>query len=100
MLFRSKYLIERDKLNAEADRLSKEKENLEEELISLLQKKPTEENNVVQKAREVLSAKELTNEMLLYFIDRVNVYSGMRLEIIYRFQDEMADEIFRLKISC
>ena len=97
---RDKYLIERDKLNAEADRLSKEKENLEEELTSLLQKEPTEENDVVQKAREVLSAKEFTNEMLLYFIDRVNVYSGMRLEIIYRFQDEIADGIFTLKVGC
>ena len=41
-------------------------------------------------ARQVLSADEQTNEMLLFFIDRVNVYSGMRVEIIYRFSDEIA----------
>lgn len=41
-------------------------------------------------ARKTLTADELTNEMLLFFIDRVNVYSGMRVEIIYRFSDEIA----------
>ena len=41
-------------------------------------------------ARRTLNADELTNEMLLFFIDRVNVYSGMRVEIIYRFSDEIA----------
>lgn len=41
-------------------------------------------------ARRTLTADELTNEMLLFFIDRVNVYSGMRVEIIYRFSDEIA----------
>lgn len=40
--------------------------------------------------RRTLTADELTNEMLLFFIDRVNVYSGMRVEIIYRFSDEIA----------
>ena len=37
-----------------------------------------------------LTADELTNDMLLFFIDHVNVYSGMRVEIIYRFSDEIA----------
>ena len=41
-------------------------------------------------ARRTLTADELTNEMLLFFIDRVNVYSGMRVEIIYHFSDEIA----------
>ena len=41
-------------------------------------------------ARRTLTADELTNEMLLFFIDRVNVFSGMRVEIIYRFSDEIA----------
>ncbi len=31
--------------------------------------------------------------MLLFFIDRVNVYTGMRVEIIYRFSDEIAEAI-------
>ena len=39
--------------------------------------------DAVNKVQDVLSASELTNEMLLFFIDRVNVYSGMRVEIIY-----------------
>lgn len=38
--------------------------------------------DTVQKAQEVLSASELTNDMFLFFIDRVNVYTGMRVEII------------------
>ena len=49
--------------------------------------------DTVHKAQEVLSASELTNDMLLFFIDRVNVYTGMRVEIIYRFSDEIANAI-------
>ncbi len=53
--------------------------------------------DAVNKVQDVLSASELTNEMLLFFIDRVNVYSGMRVEIIYRFSDEIARAIEDMK---
>lgn len=89
-LQRDIYLMERDKLNAESDSLSSEKERLEKELLSLSQSRNRELTETCDMARRTLNADELTNEMLLFFIDRVNVYSGMRVEIIYRFSDEIA----------
>lgn len=80
----------RDKLNAENDSLSSEKERLEKELLALSQSRNRELTETCDMARQTLTADELTNEMLLFFIDRVNVYSGMRVEIIYHFSDEIA----------
>ena len=76
------YLAERDRLYSTADILAVEKEKLEKELVSLIRSKNQDMTDTVQKAQEVLSASELTNDMLLFFIDRVNVYTGMRVEII------------------
>ena len=89
-LQRDIYLMERDKLNAENDRLSAEKERLEKGLLSLSQSRNRELTETCDLARRTLTADELINEMLLFFIDRVNVYSGMRVEIIYRFSDGIA----------
>lgn len=89
-LQRDIYLMERDKLNAESDSLSSEKERLEKELLALSQSRNRELTETCDMARRTLTADELTNEMLLFFIDRVNVYSGMRVEIIYHFPDEIA----------
>lgn len=76
------YLAERDRLYSTADILAVEKEKLEKELVSLIRSKNQDMTDTVQKAQEVLSASDLTNDMLLFFIDRVNVYTGMRVEII------------------
>lgn len=43
--------------------------------------------HLAQKAEEFLSREIFTNDMLLYFIDKVKVYSGGKIEIVYRFQD-------------
>ncbi|MGN8889078.1 recombinase family protein [Dysosmobacter sp. HCP28S3_G4] len=96
-LDRELYLAERDKLYAEADTLTEEKDKLEKELLSLTRSKNKDMEDAVNKVQDVLSASELTNEMLLFFIDRVNVYSGMRVEIIYRFSDEIARAIEDMK---
>ncbi len=92
-LQRDLYLAERDKLNAEADTLTADKQKLEQELISLSRSQNRELRETADQAREILSADQLTNEMLLMFIDRVNVFSGMRVEIIYRFSDAIAEAI-------
>lgn len=84
------YLAERDRLNAEDSRLQEEQRHLEQELHDLIQCRSRDISDTAQKAHEVLSAEALTNEMLLFFIDRVKVYAGMRVEIIYRFSDEIA----------
>lgn len=88
-LDRDRYLAERDRLCAEADTLNEEKGRLENELINLAQSRNQELTDASDQARQILSADELTNEMLLYFIDRVNVYHGMKVEIIYRFSDAL-----------
>ena len=44
-------------------------------------------------ARNLLKTENVTNEMLLFFISRVKVFSGMRLEIEYRFSDELMTEL-------
>lgn len=92
-LERDIYLAERDKLNAEADTLTADKQHLEQELISLSRSQNRELKESADMAREILSADQLTNEILLMFIDRVNVFSGMRVEIIYRFSDAIAEAI-------
>lgn len=48
-------------------------------------------------ARALLRAENVTNEMLLFFILRVKIYSGMRLEIEYRFSDELMAELEEAK---
>ena len=96
-LDRELYLVERDKLYAEADTLTEEKDKLEKELLALSQSRNRELTETCDMARRTLTADELTNEMLLFFIDRVNVYSGMRVEIIYRFSDEIARAIEDMK---
>lgn len=87
------YLIEKEKLGTEADTLAADKERLEQELIPLSQSQNRELRDTANQAREILAAEQLTNEMLLMFIDRVNVFSGMRVEIIYRFSDAIAEAI-------
>ena len=42
---------------------------------------------LTEKAEDFLSRQSFTNEMLLYFIDKIKVYSGNKIEIVYRFQD-------------
>lgn len=87
---RDTFLLERDKLAAEAQQLTDEKEKLEQELISLSQTQDSELTIMADTARTCLKAEELTNQMVLHFIDWVDVYSGMRLHIHYRFSDELA----------
>lgn len=84
------FLIERDKLAAETQQLTDEKAKLEQELMSLSQAQDSELTAMADTARTYLKADELTNRMALCFIDRIDVYSGMRLHIHYRFSDELA----------
>lgn len=47
----------------------------------------------VSEAQEFLNTETVTNQMLLQFIERVDVYTGMRIEIHYRFSDELISEL-------
>lgn len=87
---RDAFLAERDKLAIEAGQLTADKERLENELTSLSQTQGSELTAMAATARTYLKAEELNNEMVLFFIDRVDVFTGMRLHIHYRFSDELA----------
>ena len=50
----------------------------------------TELHTLAEEAKDVLNAAEINNRMLLYFIESVYVYSGMRIDIRYRFSDRIA----------
>ena len=62
---------------------------LQENITALEAKTDPEMELYGNEARALLKAENVTNEMLLFFISRVKVYSGMRLEIEYRFSDEL-----------
>lgn len=81
---RDAFLAERDKLAIEAGQLTADKERLENELTSLSQTQGSELTAMAATARTYLKAEELNNEMVLFFIDRVDVFTGMRLHIHYR----------------
>lgn len=44
-------------------------------------------------AHEFLNAETVTNQMLLHFIRRVDVYTGTRIDIQYRFSDALISEL-------
>ena len=66
---------------------------LSEGIAALEAKTDPEKELYGGEARALLKAENVTNEMLLFFIARVKVYSGMKLEIGYRFSDELMAEL-------
>jgi hypothetical protein len=66
---------------------------LQEGIAALEAKTDPEMELYGSEARNLLKAENVTNEMLLFFISRVKVFSGMRLEIEYRFSDELMTEL-------
>jgi len=75
-----------------ADELSAfnaEKAEIEKALAALETEKDTELMRLGQEAKLFPKSGDVINQMLLYFIERVDVYSGMRIEIRYRFSDEI-----------
>lgn len=88
---REDFLCLRDKLAGELAKLSEEKAHIESDLAAYEAAEDSELTLLGQEAESFLKAKEVTNQMLLHFIDRVYVYSGMRIEIKYRFSDELVN---------
>ena len=65
-----------------------------QEGIAVLEAKTDPEMELYgSEARNLLKSENVTNEMLLFFISRVKVFSGMRLEIEDRFSDELMTEL-------
>ncbi len=75
------------KLSVEETALNKELEGYQNELTIIMNQKNDNTVKLTEKAEDFLSRQSFTNEMLLYFIDKIKVYSGNKIEIVYRFQD-------------
>ncbi len=86
---RDDFLSLKDRLSGELVKLNEEKEAIERELAAMESADDTELAFLGKEASQFLKADEITNEMLLFFIETVKVYSGMRIEIKYRFSDEI-----------
>ena len=71
--------------------------DLQEKISALEAKTDPEMELYGSEARNLLQTENVTNEMLLFFISKVKVYSGMRLEIEYRFSDELMAELEELR---
>ena len=87
---RGEFMALKCKLDAELAELISEKEQLEKQLSDLENAVDPQLKQITTEANRVLKAEEVTNEMLLYFIKQIDVYSEngkMRVEIRYKFQD-------------
>lgn len=94
---RDAFIRRRDELASDIERLKAEKETLTAQLSSLEQAQSSELHEVADTASEFLKAEDVTNEMLRLFIDRVNVFTGGRVEIVYRFSDPFMDSLAELQ---
>lgn len=75
----------------ELGKLNEEKDSLEHQLKDLENAVNPELKQLTSTAHQFLNAEQITNQMLLFFIDRVYVYSGMSLEIQYKFKDTLKE---------
>lgn len=94
---RDEYLAIRDKLTEENAQIQAQLTELQQGITALEAKTDPEMELYGSEARALLRAENVTNEMLLFFISRVKVYSNMRLEIVYRFSDELMAELEEMK---
>lgn len=88
---RDEYLALRQKNIAETETLEKEKAVLEGQLADLKKAQETEAHALAEAGSGFLSAGNVTNQMLMTFIEKVLVYSGGRVEIVYRFKNPFGD---------
>lgn len=88
---RDEFIRFRDQLVSETETMTAEKTSLEERLALLEQSQSTELHDLAESALQFLKATDVTNEMLRGFIDRVLVFAGGRVEIVYQFNNPFED---------
>lgn len=88
---RNEFIAIRDQLAMELTKCNDEMSKLEKQLTEMQSAVDPEMNQLTSTAHEFLNAEQITNQMLLFFIDRIYVYSGMRIEIKYKFKDTLKD---------
>lgn len=86
---RADFLSLKDRLADDSAKLNEKRAELEASLATLEASDDSELTQFGKEADRFLKSGDVTNQMLLYFIERVDVYSGMRIEIKYRFSDEI-----------
>ena len=86
---RDEYLAIRDKLLEDNTQMQGKLTSLQAGIAALEARADPEMELYGREARTLLKAENVTNEMLMFFISRVRVHSGMKLEIEYRFSDEL-----------
>lgn len=80
-LLRERYQMEIDNLKASID--------IQERYIEELLNEKLMSEEWVESFLEKPSLGELDREMLLHYIEKIKVYEDKRIEIVYRFQDEL-----------
>jgi len=88
---RDEFLALRQKNATETETLEKEKAALEGQLADLQKAQETEAHALAEAGWGFLSAGNVSNQMLMTFIEKVLVYSGGRVEIVYRFKNPFGD---------
>lgn len=96
-LTREEFLRRRSDLAANMERLNDEKSKLNDQLKVLEQAQQSELHETAEAATEFLKAENVTNDMLLMFIDRVKVFTGGQIEIVYRFSDPFMETLAELQ---
>lgn len=84
---KDEFIVIKRCISEEEERIKSEIEKHEAMIQEAEQNKRSVETQAFEKATEFLSAENVTNDMLLFFVDKVKVYSGGGLEIVYRFAD-------------
>ena len=91
VISRNEFIAIRDQLAMELTKCNDEKSKLEKQLTEMQSAVDSEMNQLTTTAYEFLNAEQITNHMLLFFIDRIYMYSGTRIEIKYKFKDTLKD---------
>lgn len=84
---RDEFMVIRSRITSETELLEAEKSSLETQLAEMEHSAATAEDGTTHLAEQFLNADNATNQMLLLFIEKVNVFAGGRIEIVYRFSD-------------
>ena len=87
LITKDEFLSVKDTLAGEENELQTEISQLKERLRSVVSQRNDRTIRLSEKAEDFLSEQNASNEMLLYFINRVKIYSGNKIEIEYRFKD-------------
>ena len=91
IISRSEFMAIWEELSVELDSCAEKKAEVEKQLKDLANAIDPELKQLTEKAHDILSAEQITNKMLLFFVDRIYVYSGMKIEIIYKFKDTLKE---------